>query len=163
MTSSRILSITSCSVAALFLAAAGCATQRVPPPPDSVQASATGPAVTADSMQVMVDRSAYRPGDNLTLRIVNRTSLTLGYNACTRALEVNRDGTWATISDSTRMCTMELALISPGASQSATTSLQSPLSPGEYRVVLHFSPQNESVSSGTTRGIEATSNAFRIQ
>ena len=121
------------------------------------------PASGGDSVQVAVDERTYHPGETVALRLVNRTSLTLGYNACTRTLQRNAAGVWLTLPDSGRMCTMELRLLAPGAAQTATTLLQSQLTPGMYRLVLNLSPQLESARSGATQSINAASNGFRVE
>jgi Big-like domain-containing protein len=143
-------------------AVAACVTQRSAST-DSVPATVRAPADSgeSDSVQVAVEQPSYHAGDMVALRLINRTSQTLGYNACTRTLQRNRIGVWLTVADTGRMCTMELRLLAPGASQMATTLLQSALVPGEYRLILHFSPQGESAPPSTS--IDVASNSFRVE
>ena len=116
-------------------------------------------ASAGDSVQIVTDQPSYHAGDMIALRVVNRTSQTLGYNACTRTLQRNRVGVWLTLSDTGRVCTMQIQVIPPGTAQVARTVLQSGLTPGEYRVVIRFSAE----AGATTQWIAAASNAFQIE
>lgn len=131
---------------------------------DSEPTNVSLPAASGgDSVQVAVGEGPYRAGETIALRLVNRTSLTLGYNACTRTLQRDAAGVWLTVADTGRICTLELRLLPPGAAQTAMTLLQSQLTPATYRVVLNFSPQLESARAGATQSINAASNGFRVQ
>ena len=70
-----------------------------------------------------------------------------------------------TYNEPTRMCTMELWLLQPQASRSATTELPAAIPRGTYRVVLLLSrqrtpPANAPPSWGTVRAVSAP---FTIQ
>lgn len=108
---------------------------------------------------VTLDRAAYSPGATATMRITSQTSDTLGYNQCSSRIIERQDGTnWVTHPEPGRMCTMELRLLMPSETQTATTDLPADLRPGTYRIVLSLSRQSAS-NPGTVRAVSPT---FRV-
>jgi hypothetical protein len=116
-------------------------------------------APAGDSIQIVTDQPTYHAGDMIALRLVNRTSRTWGYNACTRTLQRNRVGVWLTVTDSGRLCTMQESLLRAGAAQTARTTLDTGLVRGDYRVVIRFAPE----SAEAAQWIAAASNSFRVE
>ena len=128
---------------------------------DSTAAGGSVPmdASGGDSVQIVADQPTYHPGDMVALRLVNRTSTALGYNACLRTLQRNRIGVWLNVSDTGRVCTMQIQMLPAGSAQVARTVLDRSLAPAEYRVVIRFSLEK----GATTQWIAAASNGFRVE
>jgi len=93
------------------------------------------------------------------MRITSRTRDTLGFNQCSsRSIERQDGSSWLPVSEPGRMCTMELRLLMPNETQTATTGLPATLSAGTYRMVLTFSLQ----SAGAAGVVRAVSAPFRV-
>ena len=118
-------------------------------------ASQTGGGAT-----LTLDRTSYAAGATVTMRITSQTRDTLGYNQCSSRVVERQDGErWVAHPEPDRMCTMELRLLMPGESQTATTDLPANLRSGTYRIVLSLSPQS---AAATRAGVRAVSPAFRV-
>src|SRR5688500_16476859 len=101
------------TLAAACIIAIGC--RPMPPRADTVvpapqQNPATGVAVD-------LDRTTYRAGDQVWLRVTNHTADQLGYNPCTRSIERRNNDSWALIVEPARVCTMQLYLLNAHASR----------------------------------------------
>lgn len=121
-------------------------------PADSV---VRAPGMAAGGVQLTLDRSTYRPGAPVTLRLVNGTSRTFGFNACTRTIERERDGEWAPFPEPDRICTMELHMLEPDANVTAQTELPGNIGRGTYRVSLALSDESAS-PGGPQRAVSGT-------
>lgn len=140
------------------------------PPPASPQAppssSRQDTALPASSdVELILDKSVYAAAAQVRMSIRSRATDTLGFNPCSRLIEREEGGRWMTYNEPTRMCTMELWLLQPQASRSATTELPAAIPRGTYRVVLLLSrqrtpPANAPPSWGTVRAVSAP---FTIQ
>lgn len=144
-------------IAPLLLAAlaTGCM-QRSSPSADSAAAptpaSPLPPAAAPDSSQqieLRTDRADYRPGDKVTMTIVNHATGSWAFNPCTRILEHEQAGSWQAVPDA-RRCTMEAWILKPNETRTATTNFDSGLEPGRYRLVIGFS------GDGPPNGRQAT-------
>lgn len=104
------------------------------------------------------DRSSYQQGSLVELTIQNQESARLGYNACTRELEVREGANWLPGPVSLRLCTKDLRYAEAGESRTDSTDLDLGLTPGEYRIVLTLARDYAPVGEVVT----ATSNSFTI-
>jgi hypothetical protein len=127
-----------------------CQSRSKPPAPSDTSA-ATG-------IEVRVDRVEYRPGDQITLTIVNHDQVQYAFNPCTRSLEERSGGAWQTVQEPPRACTMEAWLLDPGMTQEANTELSASTTPGEYRVLIAFSQQTPGGSA-----VQGRSAAFQVR
>lgn len=106
-----------------------------------------------------LDLTTYPPGATVAMRIRNRTQDTLGFNQCSsRVVERQEGSSWVAHPEPGRMCTMQLQLLMPNDTTTATTDLPQDLRGGTYRIVLSLSRQSTS-NPGVVR---ATSPAFRV-
>jgi Big-like domain-containing protein len=108
--------------------------------------------------ELAIDKSRYVPGGQVRMEIQSRTDDTLGFNPCNRLLEKQDGGRWTKVDEPTRMCTMELWLLEPRASRTATTDVAATLPKGTYRLVLLLSRQKTPPSGalanwGTVRAV----------
>jgi hypothetical protein len=139
--------------------AAAIACQTVPPGSDTGGGSAPQAGVTID-----LDRTSYRAGGQVTMRVTNHTNETLGFNPCTRSIERRQDDAWALILESGRVCTMQLYLLSPNATRTEATELPPTLERGTYRLALAFSRESSGVTPQTPAStIRAVSAPFEVQ
>jgi hypothetical protein len=103
--------------------------------------AAASPAPATDSshqIELRTDRTEYRPGDKVTMTIVNHAAGSWAFNPCTRILEREAGSSWQAVTDK-RLCTMEAWILKPNESRTATTTLDSSLEAGRYRLVIAFS------------------------
>ena len=115
-----------------------------------------------------LDRTRYAAGATVNLRIVNRDDVGYGFSACQRAIEHRRGGTWETVPEEGRMCTMQLQLLGARHTAMATTELPTPLAAGEYRIAITFSREEGPVPPGreptaAPAPVRATSATFRVE
>jgi hypothetical protein len=169
------------------LIAAGCATPRPEgSAADTPQASgaglgagSTGVGARMDSLPPVLpstneahapvvlelDRTRYAPGASVRLRIVNRSGLGYGYNACTRVIERQLGSSWTRVAEAGRACTMELRILGPNETATQQVELPRPLPAGDYRLVLSLS-REEGPPPGpgipTPGPVRATSAPFRV-
>jgi len=96
------------------------------------------------------------PGGGVRLVLENASGEVLGYNLCTHALERNDGVEWKALPVS-RVCTMELRLLNPGAEAGYDAILPEELSAGEYRfrVAVNF--------MDTERHRDLASTAFQVE
>lgn len=114
---------------------------------------------TTGGVTVTVDRGSYSAGATVTLRISSQSRDTLGFNQCSsRTVEKQVGGGWTAHPEPDRMCTMELRMLMPGETQTATTDLPRDLTPGTYRIVMTFSSQG----SGASTSVRAVTQTFRV-
>lgn len=122
-------------------------------PGDTASAGATGGAT------LTLDRASYTRGATLTMRITNRGRDTLGYNPCSsRVVERQDRNQWVAYAEPDRMCTMELRLVMPGETQTATTDLPANVRAGTHRLVVTLNPQ----SAAGGAAIRVTSPPFQV-
>jgi hypothetical protein len=112
----RTLAVTLTLVSCL---AAGCVR---PPDVDSTSAPATVPAVSL---------AAERSGETVRLTLTNRSDAAVGYNLCSSALLRREGGGWVVV-PTDLVCTMEIRMLRPGASDSFRYPVPSGLTRGEY-------------------------------
>jgi len=131
---------------------------------DTTRTGSTTQAIPGGDVLLTLDRTSYVAGDAATMRIVNTGRDTLGYNQCSsRVVERQEGSRWVPHVEPGRMCTMELRLLSPNETQTATTDLPATLAKGTYRIVLSLTVQR-TPSTGETmpRVVRAVSPAFRV-
>ena len=132
--------------------------------PDTVRTDTTrsGTAQIGD-VTLTLDRDTYAPGATVTMTIRNRGRDTLGYNQCSsRSVERQEGADWVPHREPERMCTMELRLLNPNETQTATTDIPATVPRGGvYRMVLTLSRQ-QATPSGQTSSVHATSKTFRV-
>jgi hypothetical protein len=125
--------------------------------PPTQESPATG--VTID-----LDRTTYRAGDQVWLRVTNHTADQLGYNPCTRSIERRSNDSWALIVEPARVCTMQLFLLNAHASRTDATDLPSSLDRGTYRIALGFTRETPGVTPQTPAStIRAVSAPFQVE
>ncbi len=162
--------------AAIFMASVAwlCGCQPRAPEGDSVQSpappsvsadttpSATGDTATVrtDSVVLTTDKTRYRAGEAMTLTLENRSGSSYAFNPCTRWIEREDNGTWTTVSEPDRMCTMEAWILDPKGSRTGQTELPNPLSPGRYRVVVRMT--REAPGGGAASAVAAVSEAISV-
>lgn len=106
-----------------------------------------------------VDLTTYAPGGTVAMRLRNQTSDTLGFNQCSsRVVERQEGSRWVAHPEPGRMCTMQLQLLLPNDTTTATTDLPQDIGSGTYRIALSLSRQSAR-NPGTIR---AVSPAFRV-
>ena len=132
--------------------------------PDTLRADTTlGPRTTpssSDAVTFTVDLTSYSPGATAAMRIRSHTRDTLGFNQCSSRVVERQEGSgWVAHPEPGRMCTMQLQLLMPNDTATATTDLPQDLRAGTHRIVLGFSRQS-SVNPGTVR---AASPAFTVR
>jgi hypothetical protein len=132
---------------------------------DTTRTSGGAVQGSSDEVQLTVDRTSYTPGGTVTMRIVSRSRDTLGYNQCSsRAVERQEGNNWVAQPEPSRMCTMELRLLMPNETQSATTDLPATLPAGTYRLVLTLGRQRSPRAGepGSAGSVRAVSPSFRV-
>ncbi len=126
-------------------------------PPTAGTPSDPAPAASSDA-DLTLDKSSFASGAQVRMTIRSRTSDVLGFNPCNRTLERQDGSRWVKFEEPGRMCTMELWLLEPQATRSATTDLPASVPSGTYRVVLLLSRQKPGAvgNSGTVRAVSAS-------
>ena len=125
--------------------------------PDTARSDTTrtgGTAATpSGAVTLTLDRTSYPAGATVTMRVASQTRDTLGYNQCSsRTVERQQGATWIVHPEPERICTMELRLLMPNETQTATTDLPANLRGGTYRIVLLLSRQSAS-NPGSVRAV----------
>ena len=138
---------------------------QTPAPPSATTdttPSATGDTATvrADSVVLTTDKTQYRAGESMTLTLENRSGSSYAFNPCTRSIEREDNGTWTSVPEPDRMCTMEAWILDPKGSRTGQTELPSPLPPGRYRVVVRMT--REAPSGGAASAVAAVSEAITV-
>lgn len=134
--------------------------------PDTTRSDTTrtSPGTQGGEVALTLDRDAYAPGATATMTIRNRGRDTLGYNQCSsRAIEQQQGTGWVVHPEPQRMCTMELRLLNPNETQTATTDIPATLPRGgAYRMVLTLGIQRATASGQSAGSVRATSQTFRV-
>lgn len=151
------------SIALLSISALAVACQTAQRPdeaPGTAAGSTSGGSQSTPSggATLTLDRASYTAGATVTMRITSQSPETLGFNQCSsRAIERQDGSSWVPVPEPNRMCTMELRLLLPNETQTATTDLPDNLRAGTYRMVLRLGRQS-------TQGgeIRAVSTPFRV-
>jgi hypothetical protein len=135
--------------------AAAIACQTVPPGSDTGGGGSPQTGVTID-----LDRTSYRAGSQVTMRVTNHTNETFGFNPCTRIVERRQGDSWVTVPDPGRVCTMQIYLLNPHATRTETTELPSWIPRGTYRLALVLTREGAGGGGPTVRPV---SGAFEVQ
>jgi hypothetical protein len=111
-------------------------------------------------VELTLDRSSYAAAAQVRMTIRSRTGDRLGFNPCNRLIERQDGSNWSTYIEPNRLCTMELWLLEPQATRTATTEVPAAIPNGTYRVVLLLSrqkprPAGASANWGTVRAVSA--------
>jgi hypothetical protein len=131
--------------------------------PDTLRSDTTVGARNTPSQSggatLTLDLTSYSPGATVAMRIRNQTSDTLGFNQCSsRVVERQEGSRWVAHPEPGRMCTMQLQLLMPSDTTTATTDLPQDIGSGTHRIVLSLSRQS-AANPGTIRAI---SPSFRV-
>jgi hypothetical protein len=122
----------------------GADTAGVPPAP-----SAQGPVA------LTLDRSSYKPGEVVALTLTNSGADQYYFNPCPRTLEREAGGSWTTVDEGQRMCTMEAWILDPNGSRAATTELPGSLEPGRHRMVISLTREGQTPPAQAVQAISA--------
>lgn len=120
------------------------------------------PAGRQDGIVLTTERTRYRAGEPIGLQVSNRGEAAYGFNPCLRTVEHRAGGEWRPVEEGARICTMELWLLKPSGSHSATIDTPGDLAPGEYRVVLGFSPEDADPPAVPPERVRVASEPFTI-
>jgi hypothetical protein len=124
--------------------------------PPAQESPATGVAID-------LDRTTYRAGDQVWLRVTNHTADQLGYNPCTRSIERRINDSWTLITEPGRVCTMQLYLLNAHATRTDATDLATSLDRGTYRIALGFTRETPGVTQTPSSAIRAVSAPFQVE
>lgn len=125
---------------------------------DTTRAGGTS-STSGGGVTLTLDRTSYAKNAMVTLRIASQSRDTLGYNPCANRVVERQDGSqWVAYAEPERMCTMELRLLIPGETQTATTDLPGNVQAGTHRIVLTLQPQ----TSAGGAAVRAVSPDFRV-
>jgi hypothetical protein len=126
---------------------------------DSVTPSS---AVTtrSDSVVLRTDRAQYRAGEKLTLTFENKSASSYTFNPCTRSVERESGGSWSTVPEEGRICTMEAWILDPHGTRSGATELPPSIGPGRYRIVVRMTM--ESSGGATASAVSAISDPITV-
>jgi hypothetical protein len=105
------------------------------------------------------DKGQYRAGEKITLTFENKSASSYTFNPCTRSVERESGGAWATVPEDNRMCTMEAWILGPHGTQSGATELPATMAPGRYRVVVRMTMET---SPGTASAVSAISDPISV-
>ncbi len=111
------------------LLALGCSSSSTDSPPGRQLSPLPG----AILITYQAERSTYRQGDSATIVLRNGTGQPLGYNLCGSSREIRTGGSWKPIPQ-TRICTLELRILAPGAETHYREPITAEWQPGEYRM-----------------------------
>jgi hypothetical protein len=117
--------------------------------------------VRADSVVVRTDKAEYRAGEAITLTLENRSASSYAFNPCTRSVEREENGSWSTVAEEGRMCTMEAWILDPKATREGKTELPEQLPPGRYRLVVRMTRGPPSDAPGSA--VAAVSDAITVR
>jgi hypothetical protein len=118
--------------------AAGGSSKDSAAPPTSATGAGASTLARSDSIILRTDKTQYRAGEPVALTFENRSAATYTFNACTRTIEHESNGTWTALPDEGRMCTMQAFLLAPHATQTGSTELPTPLPAGRYRIAVRM-------------------------
>jgi hypothetical protein len=116
-------------------------TAAAAPAPSGSMQPTPAPPMSSATLKLVLDRSTYRPRDNVRITVTNDVQRNLGYNACTRVIERETGADWTVVPEPDRICTMELRLLARGETVTEETDLPA-LPAGRYRIALSFSDQS---------------------
>jgi hypothetical protein len=106
-----------------------------------------------DYVYLTTDASNYRPGDQVTLLLMNPSQRQYGYNLCPSRLEHLQEGDWVVVRRSlAEFCTMELRLLDPGQRGSYAFEMDASAPEGQYRVQTSL----EDIQSGERMFLTST-------
>lgn len=120
--------------------------------------SLTGSNLSGAGVLLTTERSSYPDGASVKVTIQNQEPERLGYNACTRELEVWEGTRWVAGPASLRLCNRRVYYVDAGATLADSTDIDLGLVPGEYRMVFSFAPD----FAPEGQRIRAASNSFTI-
>ena len=126
---------------------------------DSLAPPSASNTVRADSVVLRTDKTQYRAGERITLTFENKSASSYTFNPCTRSVERESGGSWATLPEETRMCTMEAWILDPHGTRSGATELPATMSPGRYRVVVRMTMET---SPGAASAVSAISDPITV-
>lgn len=87
---------------------------------------------------ITLDKSEYRIGEIVTVRMTNSSPRDYGYNLCGRRYDRRVASGWVEMPEELRMCTAHIDALPAGATRTGQTDLHSDATPGTYRLVVTF-------------------------
>jgi hypothetical protein len=133
-------------------------------PPGADTATARSQESPPTGVVIDLDRTTYRAGDQVWLRVTNHTTNQLGYNPCARSIERRSNDSWALIVEPTRVCTMQLFVLNASATRTDATDLPKSLERGTYRIALGFTREEPGATPQAANSvIRAVSAPFQVE
>jgi hypothetical protein len=134
-------------------------TVNPPQASDSAAPPIASNTVRADSVVLRTDKAQYRAGEKITLTFENKSGSSYTFNPCTRLVERESGGSWTTVPEDNRMCTMEAWILEPRGTRSGATELPATMAPGRYRVVVRMTMET---SPGSASAVSAISDPITV-
>ena len=134
-------------------------TAKPSPRADSGAPTSGSNTVRADSVVLRTDKTQYRAGEKIVLTFENKSASSYTFNPCARSVERESGGSWTTVSEEARMCTMEAWILDPHGTRSGPTELPATMTPGRYRVVVGMTMET---SPGSASAVSAISDPITV-
>ncbi len=135
-------------------------TAKPSPSVDSTASPSATSGTRADSVVLRTDKTQYRAGEKLTLTLENKSGSSYAFNPCTRSLERESGGSWSTVPEEGRICTMEAWILDAHGTRTGATELPSSLTAGRYRVVVRMTM--ESPGGAAASAVSAVSDPITV-
>lgn len=124
----------------ILLAFVACSSNSSGTPSTGAPAGDSPLAPAADSARGTVtlrtDASEYQAGGRVVMTLENPTAQQFVFNPCNRVLERESNGSWSTVDEGNRVCTMMAWYLQPHSSRTGDTTLPGGIAAGRYRVSL---------------------------
>jgi len=114
----------------------------------------------ADSVVLRTDKAQYRAGEKVTLTFENKSASSYTFNPCTRSVERESGGSWTTVPEGNRICTMEAWILDPHGRRSGDTELPASLGAGRYRIVVRMTMERS--AGATASAVSAISDPITV-
>ena len=127
---------------------------------DSATSPSASSTMRADSVLLRTDKAQYRTGEKVTLTFENKSASSYTFNPCTRSVERESGGSWTTVPEDNRICTMEAWILDPHGTRSGDTELPASLGAGRYRIVVRMTMERS--PGATASAVSAISDPISV-